>query len=267
LKGAAGVVRNKFLTTPSAPVAVASRHFLDRRSHPSSGGGDYNANSAINPLGKVQPIFDYGRVGFSLLGRESNKPIRVLLASVQDKGPTDWSPDGRFLLYTTGDPKTGSDIWALPLDGDRKPFLVVQTNFNEREGQFSPDGKWIAYESNESGRYEIYVQPFPGPGGKVQVSASGGAQVRWRRDGKELFYIALDNRLMAVPIQLASNAQTIGTGAASSLFVTRVGGAVSFPFKQQYDVSPDGQRFLMNTVTDEAAAPITVILNWKPPKP
>jgi Tol biopolymer transport system component len=191
----------------------------------------------------------------------------LLLASAQDKGPTDWSPDGRFLLYTTGDPKTGSDIWALPLDGDRKPFPLVQTNFAEREGQFSPDGKWIAYESNESGRYEIYVQPFPGPGGKVQVSASGGAQVRWRRDGKELFYIALDNRLMAVPIQLASNAQTIGTGAASSLFVTRVGGAVSFPFKQQYDVSPDGQRFLMNTVTDEAAAPITVILNWKPPKP
>jgi hypothetical protein len=90
--------------------------------------------------------------------------------------------------------------------------------------------------------------------------------VRWRRDGKELFYIALDNRLMAVPIQLASNAQTLDAGTPTPLFTTRVGGAVSAPFKQQYDVSPDGQRFLMNTVTDEAAAPITVILNWKPPQ-
>jgi len=188
----------------------------------------------------------------------------LLLASAQDKYPTDWSPDGRFLLYFNADPKAGIDIWALPLFGDRKPFPVVQTNFEERGGQFSPDGKWIAYESNESGRFEIYIQPFPGPGGQSQVSTNGGAQVRWRRDGKELFYIALDGRLMAVPIRLASNTQTIEAGSPIPLFATRVGGALSFPFNQQYDVSSDGQRFLMNTVTDEeAAAPITVILNWK----
>ena len=188
----------------------------------------------------------------------------LLLASAQDKNPTDWSPDGRFLLYYNTDPKTGNDIWALPRDGDRKPFPVVQTNFEERDEQFSPDGKWIAYQSNESGRFEIYIQPFPGPGGQAQVSTNGGAQVRWRRDGKELFYIALDGRLMAVPIRLASNTQTIEAGSPIPLFATRVGGALSFPSKQQYDVSSDGQRFLMNTVTDEeAAAPITVILNWK----
>jgi hypothetical protein len=149
------------------------------------------------------------------------------------------------------------------MDGDRKPFPVVQTNFEERDGQFSPDGKWIAYGSNESGRFEIYLQPFPGPGGQAQVSTNGGAQVRWRRDGKELFYIALDGRLMAVPIRLASTTQAIEAGSPIPLFATRVGGALSIPFRQQYDISPDGQRFLMNTVTEEAAAPITVILNWK----
>ena len=188
----------------------------------------------------------------------------LLLASALDKNPTDWSPDGRFLLYDNTDPKTGYDIWAVPVVGDRKPFPVVQTALDERDAQFSPNGEWIAYESNESGRVEIYAQLFPGPGIKTQISTTGGAQVRWRRDGKELFYIALDGRLMAVPIRLASTTQTIEAGSPIPLFATRVGGALSIPYRQQYDISPDGQRFLMNTVTEEAAAPITVILNWKP---
>ena len=189
----------------------------------------------------------------------------LLLATAQDKAPTDWSPDGRLLLYRSVDPKTGYDIWALPMNGDRKPFPVVQTNFEERDAQFSPDGKWIAYQSNELGRFEIYIQPFPGPGSKLQVSTNGGAQVRWGPNGKELFYIALDARLMAVPIRLASNPQTAEPGSPTPLFATRVGGALQGTFMQQYDVSSDGQRFLMNTITEEAASPITVILNWKPP--
>ncbi len=188
----------------------------------------------------------------------------LLLATAQEKTPTDWSPDGRFLLYRSVDPKTGYDIWALPMNGDRKPFPVVQTNFDERDAQFSPDGKWIAYQSNESGRFEIYIQPFPGPGSKLQVSTNGGAQVRWGPNGKELFYIALDARLMAVPIRLASNPQTAEPGSPTPLFATRVGGALQGTFTQQYDVSSDGQRFLMNTITEEAASPITVILNWNP---
>ncbi len=151
------------------------------------------------------------------------------LASAQDKYPIGWSPDGRFLLYSNFDPKTGIDIWALPMDGDRKPFPVVRTNFDEDLAQFAPDGKWIAYQSNESGRYEIYIQPFPGPGNQTQVSTSGGAQVRWRRDGKELFYIALDGRLMAVPIRVASTAQTIEAGSPLPLFATRVGGGCPIP--------------------------------------
>jgi len=190
----------------------------------------------------------------------------LLLASAQPKIPTDWSRDGRVLLYHSPDPKTSADIWALPLDGDRKPLPVVRTNFEERDGQFSPDGKWIAYQSNESGRFEIYVESLPGPdanvSGKSLISTNGGSQVRWRLDGKELFYIALDDRLMAVPIEFASNSQALEVGTPVPLFATRVGGAVQYANRQQYMVSPDGQRFLMNTLTEEATSPITVILNW-----
>jgi serine/threonine protein kinase len=186
----------------------------------------------------------------------------LLLATSQRKRATDWSLDGRFLLYGSADPKMGTDIWALPMDGDRKPFPVVQTDFEEGDGQFSPDGKWIAYRSNESGRFEIYVQPFPGPGGKSLMSTTGGRLARWRHDGKELFYIALDNRLMAVPIQLASNGQAVEAGAPVPLFAMRVGGQrVMFGGGDMYMVSSAGQRFLISALTEEAASPITVILN------
>jgi eukaryotic-like serine/threonine-protein kinase len=193
----------------------------------------------------------------------------LLLSTPQSKTPTDWSPDGRFLLYRSGDSASGYDLWALPINGERKPFPVIQTNFEERDGQFSPDGKWIAYQSDESGRFEIYLQPFAGPdepqkpGGKWQVSSNGGAQVRWRNDGKELFYIALDEELMAVPVRLDSNTHTAQFGEPAPLFRTRVGGAVQDIQKQQYVVSPDGQQFLMNTIIEEATSPITVILNWR----
>ena len=212
-------------------------------------------------------VFSSNRKGvFDLYQKPTTGAVNeeLLLANAQSKNPVDWSPDARFVLYRSSGPKTTNDLWALPLDGDRKPFPVVQTNFDERDGQFSPDGKWIAYQSNESGRFEIYVQPFPGPGGKSQVSNNGGAQVRWRRDGKELFYIALDDRLMAVPIRIASDGQTLEAGAPVPLFVTRIGSAASPNVtRQQYMVSADGQRFLMNTLTEEATSPITVILNWK----
>jgi len=190
-----------------------------------------------------------------------------LLVTGQDKSPQDWSPDGKVLLYTAQDPKTGSDLWALPLVGERKPYAVVQTTFDEIQGQFSPNGRWIAYASNETGRSEIYVRSFPSPGGKWQVSTEGGIYPRWRRDGKELFYLALDNRLMAVPIQVALDSQTLNPGAAVALFLTRLaagvnvfaGGVLS---RAQYAVASDG-RILMNVDTpNPAASPITVVLNW-----
>jgi eukaryotic-like serine/threonine-protein kinase len=191
----------------------------------------------------------------------------LLLATPQLKTPLDWSSDGHFLMYRSLDSKAGWDLWALPLDTEKNPIPLVQTPFEERDAQFSPDGKWIAYQSNESGRFEIYVQPFFGLAGKVggkwQVSTNGGAQVRWKHDAKELFYVAPDGRLIAVPIQLASDGQGVEVGAAVPLFATHIGGSVPGPNTQQYIVSRDGERFLMNTINDEVTtSPITVILYW-----
>jgi dipeptidyl aminopeptidase/acylaminoacyl peptidase len=187
----------------------------------------------------------------------------VLLKSPEGKTPSDWSRDGRFLLYSVADPKTKSDLWVLPLQGDRKPVPYLQTEFNETQGQFSPDGRFIAYRSDESGQSEIYVQPFPmasGGGGKWMVSRGGGAQPRWRRDGKELFYIARDRTVMAVDI---STSPDFKAGIPKSLFERAVLPANGLVFR--WDVSADGKRFLLNTPGAEAAAasPITVVLNWQ----
>ena len=181
------------------------------------------------------------------------------------KFPMDWSRDGRFLLYDSLDPKGGTDIWALPLEGDRKPREVVQTDFNERQAQFSPDGKWIAYQSDKTGRFEIYLRRFPGPGGDSPVSTDGGTQVRWSPNGRELFYIGTDDRLMAVPMRFSSDGETAEPGTPQALFATNVGSTAINTNRQQYVVSPDGQSFVMNSVIGEpSTSPITVILNWKP---
>jgi Tol biopolymer transport system component len=148
--------------------------------------------------------------------------------------------------------------------GNPKPFPLVQTRFDERRGQFSPDGRWVAYESNDSGRFQIYVQPFPASGGKWQMSTAGGSQVRWRHDGKELFYLAPDQRLMAVPIAVAADGQTLTGGEPAALFMTHLAqGAAITGTRSQYAVAADG-RFLMNVIVEETAPtpPITVIVNW-----
>jgi dipeptidyl aminopeptidase/acylaminoacyl peptidase len=176
----------------------------------------------------------------------------------------DWSFDGRFLLYKDFNQATGgsTDLWAMQIDGGGAPIAVAQSTHNERDGQFSPDGRWIAFESDETGRPEIYLQPFPGPGTKVRVSTNGGRQVRWRRDGQELFYMAADNTLMSVPVLHPIAASTLS--APVPLFKTRTV-PLSAIARQQYVVSPDGQRFLIDTRDEASAAPITLILNWKPP--
>ena len=188
----------------------------------------------------------------------------LLLESSEEKALNDWSPDGRFLLYITpNNARTGADIWYVPLSGDRNPISFVETAFLERAGQFSPDGRWVAYQSNESGPYEVYVRSFPGPGGQQQVSTSGGVQARWSSDGHELYYIAPNGALMAVPMTIKGSALEPGT--PMMLFQTRIwGGGTNATQGQQYDVAPDG-RFLINVVAkDAAAAPITLLLNWKP---
>jgi Tol biopolymer transport system component len=188
----------------------------------------------------------------------------TLLESPLSKRPLDWSPDGRLVLYRQTDPKTGPDIWALPLGGSSRPFAVVNTDAEDTSGKFSPDGKWIAYESNRSGRPEVFVRAFPGPGAEAQVSVQGGAQVRWAPHGRELFFIALDGRLMSAAIKVSSDGQTVEAGACVPLFATKIGAALQLVSQPQYMVSPDGKRFLMNSLTgDTQTSPIAVLLNWK----
>jgi Tol biopolymer transport system component len=194
---------------------------------------------------------------------------QLLFESPQNKFAMGLSPDGRFLLYRNTAENTDWDLWVLPLDGDtsqsRKPVPVAQTSAQEMMGEFSPDGRWIAYQSNESGQYEIYVRSFPELSARVQISTDGGAQPRWRRDGKELFYIGLDGRLMAAPITFDTQG-TLQVAAPIALFMTRTpGGPVPSPQKQQYAVAPDGQLFLINSLPAEAtASPVTLVLNWNP---
>ena len=189
----------------------------------------------------------------------------LLVASPLAKFPMDWSLDGRFLSYDVLDPKRGFDVWAVPLEGDRKPFPVVESEFNEGLSQFSPDGQWIAYQSDRTGRPEIYLRPFPGSGGDVRVSVDGGAQVRWAPSGRELFYVSTDNRLMAVPIRFGAGDMPVEPGTPVALFRTILSSAAGAMYKQQYMVSPDGQSFVMHAAVGEAdASPITIMQNWKP---
>ena len=173
----------------------------------------------------------------------------------------DWSRDGRFLVFTMRGEKSLSDLWVLPLSDNRRPAPFLETAFNKTQAQISPDGRWIAYTSYESGGDEVYVQGFPTPGSKRQVSTAGGVQPRWRSDGKELFYLAPDQRLMAVPV--ASGA-ALEIGAAAPLFKTRLipQGSQSIGLSTRYAVSPDGQRFLCIVPPDDSGPPITVVLNW-----
>jgi Tol biopolymer transport system component len=186
----------------------------------------------------------------------------ILFESPQGKIPCDWSPDGRFFLYYVPDPKSGTDLWVLPMD-TRKPYLFLKTDANELWGQFSPDGHWVAYQSNETGRYEIYVRAFPAQGGPIAVSSAGGVYPRWSRNGKELYFIAPDAKLMAAP--MSTSATMAEAGAPVALFQTqRLGGGMNVIARgHQYDVTGDG-RFLINVDSESSATPITLLLNWKP---
>ena len=187
------------------------------------------------------------------------QPEELLFADDRDKVPKSWSPDGKYLLFDTLN-SPDNEIWLLPDPGgplgDRKPVRLTSIAGNKQNGQFSPDGHWVAYNSNGSGRLEVYVVPFLGTGGLKQISTRGGAQPRWRRDGEELFYVASDNNLMAVEVSL--HAGSIEVGAPRLLFGPLIlGGGF------MYDVSPDGQRILAVTETNQDSdEPITIVQNW-----
>jgi Tol biopolymer transport system component len=193
---------------------------------------------------------------------------RPLLSTPETKMAYDSSPDGRMLLYGVLGAKTAADIFALPLTGNAKPFPVVQTAFAEDSAQFSPDGRWIAYESNETGRFEVYAQAFPMTRGKSQMSVAGGIFPRWSRDGNELYFMAPDGRMMAAPVVVGSDGQSLEPTTPVALFGVRLasGGNVLTPgalARPLYAVASDG-RFLINEVaeSDRRTVSLTVVVNW-----
>jgi dipeptidyl aminopeptidase/acylaminoacyl peptidase len=192
--------------------------------------------------------------------RSLNGAEERLLKSPMVSIPSSWSPDGRLLAYTAMNAKTKMDIWVLPLSGDRKPVVFLQTPFDEMDGQISPDGQWMAFASNESGKYEIYVTSFPTPGRKLPISTDGGVGPHWRRDGRELFFVA-GRKLMAVTMSLGSAPEP---GVPKELFPLPKDPVATYKASGMYVPAPDGQRFLVNVETAKRAPPpIQVVVNWQ----
>jgi Tol biopolymer transport system component/predicted Ser/Thr protein kinase len=199
-------------------------------------------------------------------GARGESPV---LESPGDKAPTDWSPDGRFIAYTYTNPggKNKQGVWILPLFGDRKPFAFADTEFTESEARFSPDGRWVAYVSDESRRDEVYVAPFSGaspaaggtdvaaPGGKQQVSTGGGVHPVWRRDGKELYYLDPQDKLMAAEIR--SKGASLEIGAPRTLFQCQLPGQ-----DKLFEVAGNGERFLLRPPAQATNSPLTLVVNW-----
>jgi Tol biopolymer transport system component len=183
-----------------------------------------------------------------------------LLKTAHQSVPTDWTADGRFIVYEDYDLQTGKrDLWMLPTTGDRKPFPYLETPFDEFQGQTSPDGKWMAYSSDESGRWEIYVQPIPATEGKWQISNAGGTQPRWRGDGREIFYLSLDKKITSLDVKLGPRPEF---GSPKALFPVRV--LQNAQGSDEFVPTPDGKRFLAMAATSSGLGPqaFKVVLNW-----
>jgi serine/threonine protein kinase/Tol biopolymer transport system component len=209
-------------------------------------------------------FFGSNRMGFTTVfektlgGKEELFAENALFSSAA-LYPLDVSGDERFLLAHFATPR-GYDLGVLTLAGERKASVFLSTPFNEVQGRFSPNGRWIAYASDESGRFEVYVRPFPVASGQTQISIAGGVQPEWRQDGKELFYLSADGKLTAVPV--TTDGPTFTVGAPRVLFDVEVPEPIA-PYPSDYAVTADGQRFFVNTVVDQPTRPaLTVVVNW-----
>ena len=194
---------------------------------------------------------------YNLYVKSSNgsSPDELLRKSERNKFLMDWSRDGRYLIFSEQDPKTrNADLWLLPMTGEHTPILYVHGDSDKRDAHFSPDGRWVAYTSDESRRMQVYVQSFPVASERWQVSTDGGGRPRWRDDSKELYYMDMTGRLMALEVKTGAGFEA---GAPKLLFET---GLVNNLIN--YAVARGGQRFVMPAHEVTAADPVTVILNW-----
>lgn len=205
-------------------------------------------------------IFDSDRAGGTHLYQKSVSGVgdeELIQFSESNADPYDWSADGRWIVAQARKPQQSKgDLWALDLSADAKPVPIVQSPFDEWGARFSPDGRWISYVSDESGENQVYVAPFPGPGRKWQISAAGGFLPQWRRDGKEIFYVAQDLKLMSVDV--GADESSFQVGQARTVFQLPPPGGETY-----YDATPDGQKFLVKKgVGSTSESPLTLVVNW-----
>lgn len=191
------------------------------------------------------------------IGQSASRLLHDFGSNSDEVYPTDWSRDGRLIAFVSWGPEGNSNIWLFPTSGEGTPQRLVATPFQEGQARFSPDGRYVAYTSNDSGRPEVYIQALPPGNGRWPVSTSGGAQPMWRGDGRELYYVALDNTMTAVPVTLSPG---VGIGTPAPLFKVEEDESLFYAVRNHYSVTADGQRFLVNSV--KGGTRLNVVLNW-----